>query len=112
MQTPLPILTPSSGSIYITQGQLLKHNYPEPFTHATVIGFHLPYKCKVKLAIFDIKGRMISSLLERQMNAGEYTTEWDRGNTPGGCEAGNYTYRLLIVNETGILMDEISINAI
>lgn len=92
--------------------QLLKQNFPNPFTCSTEIGFCIPYSSQVKLDIFDSNGQMVMSLFSRKMSAGDYTAEWDRSKTAGAREPGNYICRLLIVNESGILMNEMFMNAI
>jgi hypothetical protein len=62
--TPGPItlvyesLSTASTDLETTKFSLLQ-NLPNPFSHKTVIGFHLPEACDVQMRIFDINGRMI-----------------------------------------------------
>jgi photosystem II stability/assembly factor-like uncharacterized protein len=73
----------------------LKQNYPNPFNPVTNIRFELPKSGFVELTIYDINGREITKLVEQQMNAGSYITDWDASDYACGVyiysiEAGDY----------------------
>jgi hypothetical protein len=64
---------------------------PNPFTHAVSVRFALPSCMKVKLQIYDMKGRLVARLLRGEsMSAGTHTIQWQ----PRGLSAGNYLCRL------------------
>lgn len=50
----------------------LKQNYPNPFNPVTKIQFSIPQNSEVKLRIFDVLGREIKTLLNSQLNKGNY----------------------------------------
>ena len=68
----------------------LAQNYPNPFNPSTRISFTLPHYEKTSLIIYDVLGREISVLLNREMSAGEYEISFDGSSLPSGI----YFYRL------------------
>jgi photosystem II stability/assembly factor-like uncharacterized protein len=76
----------------------LYQNYPNPFNPSTKIKFDitLPLRTSeeetegVKLSIYDILGKKISTLVNGQLKPGSYEIEWDASNYPSGV----YYYRL------------------
>ncbi len=73
----------------------LSQNYPNPFNPTTEIYFELPEASPVRVDVYDILGRLVRTLIERNMTAGRYSVGWDGLDdcgTPVG--AGVYFYRL------------------
>ena len=69
----------------------LYQNFPQFFYKFTKIGFDLPVDAKVKLLIYDIFGREITSLVEQKLNAGSYEVKWNAIKFPPGI----YYYKLI-----------------
>ncbi|MCK4626413.1 MAG: FG-GAP repeat protein [Phycisphaerae bacterium] len=65
-------------------------NYPNPFNPATEIAFTLPRAAEVKLEVFNVMGQKVTTLIDKQMNAGEHTCVWDGSDVASGV----YFYRL------------------
>lgn len=74
---------------------LLRQNVPNPFNPVTEIAFELPWPAPVRLAVYDLAGREVRTLLQGDFDAGEHRVVWDgrdgRGSVVG---AGTYFYRL------------------
>jgi hypothetical protein len=68
----------------------LSQNYPNPFNPSTMITFALPIKSFVTLKIFDILGREITTLISKELSAGNHEWEWNAT----GFVSGVYFYRL------------------
>lgn len=85
--TPEPhILTPESYSL---------SNYPNPFNPQTTIAYELPQTTEVTLAIYDIQGRLIRTLVHGAHSAGRYSTVWNGRDSDGQpVGSGVYVYRL------------------
>lgn len=49
---------------------------PNPFTSATTIGFSLAAACPVRLQIFDLQGRLVSTVLDRAMAPGVHRADF------------------------------------
>jgi len=58
-------------------------NQPNPFVNETQIAFSLRETSKVKVEIFDIQGRRIANLLDKQINAGNHNINWNATNDRG-----------------------------
>ena len=61
----------------------LAQNYPNPFNPITNIKYIIPEKTMVSITIYDILGRQIIKLVDKQINAGTYNTQWDGKNNSG-----------------------------
>lgn len=68
----------------------LEQNYPNPFNPATEIVFSLPEKAEVKLEIYDMLGRKVTTLMYEELPAGRYQVKWNAH----GIASGVYFYKL------------------
>ena len=74
---------------------LFDQNYPNPFNPVTVLSFTIDREEHVTLAVYDISGRLVRTLVDRRMRAGAYAEEWDGRDQNGNPVAsGVYLYRL------------------
>jgi hypothetical protein len=69
---------------------MLYQNYPNPFNPNTKISFHLKNRSYVMLTIYDITGKVVQVLVNGQLAAGSYETEW----AASGFSSGVYFYKL------------------
>lgn len=68
---------------------------PNPFNPTTTIGYALRESAVVDIAIFDVAGRRVCSLVSGRVPAGEHEAVWDGRNDKGESVAsGVYLYRL------------------
>ncbi len=79
----------------------IDQNYPNPFNPATSIRFGLPVSATVTLQIFDILGRLVTTIYDGvEMNAGYHKVQWNGQNNYGSKVAtGIYFYR---INSVGV----------
>jgi hypothetical protein len=68
----------------------LSQNNPNPFARQTTISFTLPARAHTTLTIYDIAGRAVAVLADREMERGTYSLVWNREC----CASGIYFYRL------------------
>ncbi|UCF06029.1 MAG: T9SS type A sorting domain-containing protein [bacterium] len=73
----------------------LYQNYPNPFNPVTTLSYHLPEAGRVVLEIFDVSGRRLIGLVDKDQEPGHYEVTWD-GRDAGGVQvsSGVYFYRL------------------
>ncbi len=74
----------------------LKQNYPNPFNPSTTIKFSLPHKSNVNLKVYDVLGSEITTLVSRELPAGNHIVRWDAKAVASGLyfyrlEAGTFT---------------------
>ncbi|KAA3632241.1 MAG: T9SS C-terminal target domain-containing protein [Calditrichaeota bacterium] len=73
----------------------LSQNYPNPFNPTTSIEFQIPVKSNVLLEVYNINGQLIKQMVNENLSAGSYISEWDGTNRQGRTVAtGMYFYRL------------------
>ncbi len=73
----------------------LFQNFPNPFNSFTEIRYRLPERTDVKLAVYDLLGRRVSTLVDESPAQGAYQVQWDGKDTDGlDVASGIYLYRL------------------
>ncbi len=71
---------------------ILEQNYPNPFNPATSIRYGVPEQGTVHLAVYDVLGREVTTLVSGPRQAGWHTATWDARDFPSGV----YVYRLVV----------------
>ncbi len=73
----------------------LKGNYPNPFNPETTIKFSTAKSSHVQLKIYNIKGQLVKTLVNENMNAGNHQVLWKgKNNNNKSVSSGVYLYRL------------------
>jgi len=68
----------------------LSQNYPNPFNPTTTINYSLPVGCRVNLAVHNLLGQRVATLLDRYQPIGDYRVKWDAS----ALGSGVYFYRI------------------
>jgi hypothetical protein len=69
---------------------------PNPFNPRTTIRFDLPATGSVRLAVYDVAGRLVRVLVEGERPAGSHEAVWDgRDSTGRSAPSGSYLARLV-----------------
>lgn len=76
----------------------LKQNYPNPFNPSTNIEFSIPKDGFVSIKLYDITGRLISTLINENKFKGSYIISFNASELPGGV----YFYKLSTNNFTDV----------
>jgi len=73
----------------------LSQNYPNPFNPSTTIEFALPRHSHARLTVYDLLGRQVAVLLDRELPAGTHRVRWDGKDDAGQpLASGIYFYQL------------------
>lgn len=64
-------------------------SYPNPFNPETNISFRVERETNVKIIIFDMLGREVTTLVDRKLGAGVHSVSWNASN----LNSGIYFYR-------------------
>ncbi len=74
----------------------LEQNYPNPFNPTTNITFKLPIATTVTVAVYDVLGKKLATLVDNQKFAtGNHTIKWNgKDNTGNQMSSGVYFYKI------------------
>ncbi len=84
-------------------GYALEQNYPNPFNPSTQIVFSIPQDQRVTVAIYNILGQKVATLLDNTLTAGTHAVTW-AGRDDNGfvVPSGVYLYRISTTNFTAV----------
>jgi PKD repeat protein len=75
----------------------LSQNYPNPFNPETMIRYQMPKPGKVRLSVYDVCGRCVRTLVEKEMHAGYHEAIWDGKDHDGKLAAsGVYIFDIRV----------------
>ncbi len=82
----------------------LAQNYPNPFNPTTNIQYSIPKASNVSLKVYDVLGKEVATLVNKELSAGVYNSTFDGSNLASGIyfyslRAGNFiaTKKLMLV---------------
>jgi hypothetical protein len=84
----------------------LYQNYPNPFNPSTKISYRLKERGYIKLYVYDIKGELVETLVNKYQEGGYYEVKFSPSG-PGNPESGKlasgiYIYQIMVRNEQNI----------
>lgn len=88
-QSEIIIGTPITADLF--------QNYPNPSNPTSKVDFQIPFTSRVTLKVYNISGQEVTSLVDKQMDGGFYTAEFNGSNLASGV----YFYRLIAVSNDG-----------
>jgi hypothetical protein len=90
-----PGVTTGDEIPFVPNSFALYQNTPNPFNPVTTIRFDLPRSVDVKLCVYNVRGDLVSTIIDRRMSEGRKEIAWaatdDRGRA---LSSGIYFYRL------------------
>src|SRR5262249_55591658 len=89
-----PVVTsvPDESPRYRT---LLSQNAPNPFNPSTTISFETGREERVRLSVYDVRGRLVRTLVDGRLSAGPHAVVWDGRDDAGDAVAsGIYIYQM------------------
>jgi len=93
------------NSITLPNDFVLFPAYPNPFNPTTTIRFKLvTSQQNASLRIYDISGRLVETLLNEKLIAGEHEIKWNGGNNPSGVYFISFETGEFFSNQKIILM--------
>ncbi|MAP66076.1 MAG: hypothetical protein CMF80_00035, partial [Candidatus Marinimicrobia bacterium] len=70
--------------VIIPETVTLSTAYPNPFNPETTLDYSVKSAGMVELSIFDINGRLVSTLWNGELSSGSYSATWDATSQPSG----------------------------
>ncbi|MEO8514494.1 MAG: YCF48-related protein [Ignavibacteria bacterium] len=80
----------NSGINEIPDSYMLQQNFPNPFNPATRVMFSVPVKGNVKVEIYDVSGKLVDVLIDKEYTPGSYSVDWNAINYSSGI----YFYKM------------------
>ena len=68
----------------------LLDNYPNPFNPSTTIGFNVSDHSNIRITVYDVLGRKVSTLTDQPYASGSHKITWDAS----AMSSGQYFYRM------------------
>jgi predicted CXXCH cytochrome family protein len=84
-------------NVQVVQGlnYSLEQNYPNPFNPETSIKYSIPQNGKVSIKVYNLTGKEIMTLIDKEMTAGSYEVKWNGTDNAGiTVPSGVYFMRL------------------
>ncbi|MBI5728082.1 MAG: T9SS type A sorting domain-containing protein [Ignavibacteriales bacterium] len=78
----LTAVTPEGNNT--PRSYMLEQNYPNPFNPSTKITYQLPEASNVKLTVYDMLGKEITTLVNGQQPAGKHVIDFNAAGLPSG----------------------------
>jgi hypothetical protein len=74
----------------------LQQNYPNPFNPTTIIQYSIPAASHVTLKVYDLLGREVATIVDKEQTAGSYEASFDANRLANGTyvytlQAGSFT---------------------
>jgi hypothetical protein len=83
---------PGDGDLH---GLLLRQNHPNPFNPATAIAFELPASGPTELAVFNVAGERVATLVDGPMDEGPHLESWAGTDDAGSALASGVYFFML-----------------
>jgi hypothetical protein len=81
----------------------LHQNFPNPFNPTTTLRYDLPEDAMTTIAVYDMMGRLVQTLVSGNKAAGYHSLKWDATNKYGSpVSAGVYIYSIQAGNHRDI----------
>jgi hypothetical protein len=85
-----PIIVEATPDAGLATEYALSQNYPNPFNSQTSFSFSLAAPDHVTLRVFDLLGREVATVVNKDMEAGRHSINW----SAEGLASGVYVYTL------------------
>lgn len=95
-ESPLAVCAAVAAAGDIAAASPLLHpGFPNPFNPSTTLAFALPATGRARVAVFDLGGRLVRTLVDASLEAGPHQAVWDGRDDAGRVVgAGTYLARL------------------
>ncbi len=93
---------PTAASATAILPTTLGPNHPNPFNATTLITYDLSADGQVKLEVFDVLGRRVTSLVDEFQIAGAHQVAWDGTDAHGNTIASGMYFARLVTRDAAI----------
>ena len=87
----MTLVSVDQGEGVVPEEFYVSPNYPNPFNPSTRIDIQTSERNDLNIRIFDATGRLVNTLMDKQLDAGHYTVRWNGLDSKGfGMPTGVY----------------------
>ena len=94
--------------VSIVDQYAIMSSYPNPFNPQTTISYELYSDSNIELAIFNLLGQKVATLVNEFTEAGSYSSVWN-GQDALGREAASGVYILKLTTENEVISNKITL---
>lgn len=100
-EVPFETIISEDGPSSLPRHTVLNSSVPNPFNPSTQLSFVLARGGNVTLRIYSLRGHLVRTMLDEELQAGPHSVEWD-GKDASGQEvsSGSYLVRLVAPDRT------------
>ncbi len=88
-------------TVHLTHGYLLKH-FPNPVYNSAVIKYSLPQDERINVSIYNVRGKLVKTLINENGLSGVHSLYWD-GTDTGGKYVTNGVYMYILETENKVI---------
>jgi hypothetical protein len=82
-------------------------SHPNPLTKTTTISYAVPADARVAVAVYDIQGKLVSTLFDAQQTAGSHEVIWDGSDRWGAAAVSGVYFCRVQVDGRPAVMDKL-----
>lgn len=99
LTTPAAIMSPKTIQTNGNEADNMNqaNGYPNPFTAATTIQYHVATPSDIRVTVYDMNGNLVKTLENSRKNAGRYEIDWDANNSAPG------TYNVVLIVDNKVV---------
>jgi len=94
--------------VSIADQYAIMSNYPNPFNPQTTVSYELYSDSSIEIAVFNLLGQKVSTLVDGFAEAGSYTSVWN-GQDALGKESASGVYILKLTTENQVISNKITL---
>ena len=84
---------------------VLNQNFPNPVSTSTTFKYHVASAAQISLSVYDLSGKMVENLTDKNQTAGSYEVSWQPRNVPTGLY-------LAAIRANGQIIQTIKVNVV
>jgi len=109
--TTAAVDNPASGKQILAYAVSVSQNYPNPFNFATEIKYTVHRASEIRIEIFNVSGKMLTTLVDQIHATGDYSIQWHPEDGRGRMvSSGLYFYRMTAKPLSGNTSPIIAVN--
>ena len=94
----------NTGNTIIPTQYILEQNYPNPFNSSTIIKYELKNSTNVNIKLYNIEGKEIRTLLNKNQNAGSYEIMFNASEITSGVYFYSFEIENVLIETRKLLL--------